>query len=69
MIKRCSPLIVGAIPSTFLNQPRFFGDAVFGNLQGFSINNVGKKFRIAFPEIMPGCCIHSDGTIGGILAF
>ena len=57
-------VVVGAIPTSFLGEPRFFGEGNFSNFQD-------AKRRILVPLVMwtAACCVHNDGFFDGKLAF
>ena len=51
-------VVVGVVPSTFLDKPRFFGRS------GFKDEQEDTTYRLAFPEIMwtAACFIRTDGV-------
>ena len=57
-------VVVGAIPTGFFDEIKFFGEGGFSNFQD-------DKYRLLLPSIMwtVACCINNDGFYMGKMAF
>ena len=66
-------IVVGAIPSTRTDRPRFYGAPGFSNFEGESHNPENGEYRIVVPYLMwtAACCTLADeyNTVVGVTAF